>query len=136
MTTKQIDKLNLGPGESVVLDVFLVYIMINKSNERHYFVVHDGQLSYIDRRYTDFCTEKQDSVCIREYTRLADARRMVTKFKKEFENRTDGVILGIGIEKRGLMLKANSIAYEGTNIPVNVNEEVLGITDMEYSALN
>ena len=136
MTTKQIDKLNLGPGESVVLDVFLVYIMINKSNERHYFVVHDGQLSYIDRSYTDFCTEKQDPVCIREYTRLADARRMVTKFKKEFENRTDGVILGIGIEKRGLMLKANSIAYKGTNIPVNVNEEVLDITDMEYSALN
>lgn len=136
MTTKQIDKLSLSPGESVTLDVFLVYIMINKSNERHYFVVHDGQLSYIDRRYTDFCTEMQDPVCIREYTRLADARRMVTKFKKEFEKRTDGVILGIGIEKRGLMLKADNIAYKGTNMPVNVNEEVLDITDMEYTALN
>ena len=136
MTTKQIDKLHLSPGESVALDVFLVYIMINKSNERHYFVVHDGQLSYIDRRYTDFCTEMQDPVCIREYTRLADARRIVTKFKKEFEKRTDGVILGIGIEKRRLMLKADSIAYHGTNIPVNVSDEVLSTTDVEYTALN
>ena len=136
MTTKQIDKLHLSPGESVALDVFLVYIMINKSNERHYFVVHDGQLSYIDRRYTDFCTEIQDPVCIRQYTRLSDARRMVTKFKKEFENRTDGVILGIGIEKRGLFLKASGTAYHCTNIPVNVSDEVLSTTDVEYTALN
>ena len=136
MTNKQIDKLYLSPGESIVLDVFLVYIMTNKSNKRYYFVVHDGQLSYIDRRYTDFALEEHDPVCIREYTRLSDARRMVTKFKKEFEKRTDGVILGLGIEKRRLMLKADKETYLGTNIPLIVNDEVLSTTDMEYTALN
>ena len=135
MTIEQLDKLHLSPGESVELDVFLVYIMTNKSNKRHYLELTNGNC-LLDRSYIDFVLETEYPVWEREYKRLSDARRTVNKLKKEFEKRTDGVILGLGIEKRSLLLTACTQACYGTNKPLVIADKVLDTTDVEYTALN
>ena len=135
MTIEQLDKLHLSPGESVELDVFVVYIMTNKSNKRHYLEFTTVN-RLLDRSYIDFVLEAEDPVCEREYKRLSDARRTVNKLKKEFEKRTDGVILGLGIEKRSLLLTACTQAYYGTNKPLVITDKLLDSTDVEYTALN
>lgn len=135
MTDKQLDKLGLGPGESTVLKVYRVYLRFKDSDERYYMVVHDGSLSYIDTCYVSFELEKNDPACIREYTRLADARRMVTKFFKEFEPRK-GTKDGLGIEEHTVRFTGSSTVYGGTNTPVFVDDEVLEKKDIEYRSLN
>ena len=135
MTIEQLDKLHLSPGESVELDVFLVYIMTNKSNKRHYIELTNGKC-LLDRSYIDSVLETEYPVWEREYKRLSDARRTVNKLKKEFGKRTDGVILGLGIEKRSLLLTACTQAYYGTNKPLVIADKVLDSTDVEYTALN
>ena len=135
MTIEQLDKLHLSPGESVERDVFLVYIMTNKSNKRHY-LEFANDICLLDRSYIDFVLEAEEPVCEREYIRLSDARRTVNKLKKEFKKRTDGVILGLGIEKRSLLFTACTQAYYGTNKPIVITGKVLDSTDVEYTALN